>query len=290
MQRRDRAKGESLPDASIRAMEWIDIGVNLAHESFGADRDAVVARARDAGVAHFVVTGTSVGASRAALALARHYDALSPGLMVATAGLHPHHASELDDATLEALTQLAGDPRIVAVGECGLDFYRNLAPHAAQLAAFRAQLELAVRVRKPVFLHERDAHADFLALVREFRPHLVGAVAHCFTGGEAEVEAYLALDLHIGVTGWVCDERRGSALQRAVPLIPGDRLMLETDAPYLMPRTLSPKPATRRNEPAWVVEVARIVARLRGETLADVAAHSSATSRAFFGITPGRSR
>lgn len=271
-------------------MEWIDIGVNLAHESFADDLEAVVARARAAGVAHFVVTGTSVAASEAALALARRFDAHAPGLMTATAGMHPHHAAGLDAAALAAFTRLAAEPGVVALGECGLDFHRNLAPHAAQLAAFRAQLELAVRLRKPVFLHERDAHADFIALVREFRPHLVGAVAHCFTGGEAEVEAYLELDLHIGVTGWVCDERRGGALQRAVPRVPRGRLMLETDAPYLLPRSLAPKPSTRRNEPAWLVEVARVVAQLRGETPAELAAHTSATARAFFGLTPGISR
>ena len=271
-------------------MEWIDIGVNLAHESFTSDRDAVVARAREAGIVHFVVTGTSVGASRDALALARHFDALAPGLMTATAGLHPHHAAELDAAALEAFAELAADPRVVAVGECGLDFYRNLAPQAAQLAAFRAQLELAVTVRKPVFLHERDAHGEFIAMLREFRPHLVGAVAHCFTGDEAQVEALLALDVHIGVTGWVCDERRGSALQRAVPRIPRGRLMLETDAPYLLPRTLAPKPPTRRNEPAWLVEVARVVASLRGESEAELAAHTTAAAREFFGLTRGTPR
>jgi len=265
-------------------MEWIDIGVNLAHDSFRADLAEVVARARAAHVAHFVVTGTSIEASRAALTLARRHDAMSPGLMTATAGVHPHHASELDAAALETLAALAAEPDVVAVGECGLDFYRNLSPRAAQLAAFQAQLELAARLKKPVFLHERDAHVEFLALVREFRPHLTGAVAHCFTGGEAEVEAYLELDLHIGVTGWVCDERRGSALQRAVPRIPAGRLMLETDAPYLLPRSLKPAPKTRRNEPALLAEVARVVAMLRGETCEALAAHSSATARAFFGL------
>lgn len=271
-------------------MEWIDIGVNLGHESFRADLPSVLARARAAHVAQFVVTGTSVEASREALSLARHHDAAAPGLMTATAGLHPHHASELDASALEALAALAAEPEVVAVGECGLDFHRNFSPRAAQLAAFRAQLELAVHSRKPVFLHERDAHADFLALVREFRPHLTGAVAHCFTGGEAEVEAYLELDLHIGVTGWVCDERRGSALQRAVPRIPAGRLMLETDAPYLLPRTLRPRPATRRNEPAWLAGVARVVATLREESLEVLAAHTTATARAFFGLTPGTPR
>jgi TatD DNase family protein len=271
-------------------VEWIDIGVNLAHESFTADLAAVVERARAEHIVHFVVTGTGVAATREALALVRRHDAGTPGLMTATAGVHPHHASELDADALAALEDLARAPAVVAVGECGLDYFRNFSPHAAQLAAFRAQLELAAKLRKPVFLHERDAHGDFLALVREFRPHLTGAVAHCFTGGPAELEAYLALDLHIGVTGWVCDERRGAALQAAVARIPRGRLMLETDAPYLLPRTLRPKPSTRRNEPAWLTEIARVVAGLRGETMEELASHTTATARAFFGLTPGTPR
>jgi TatD DNase family protein len=261
-------------------VEWIDIGVNLTHESFAADLDDVLARARTAGVAQMIVTGTSVDASRAALDLARS----RTGLLTATAGMHPHHASQLDAAAIGGLRELAMQAECVAVGECGLDYYRNFSPRDAQLAAFRAQLELAVELRKPVFLHERDAHADFLALVREYRSSLTAAVAHCFTGGEAEVDAYLALDLHIGVTGWVCDERRGRALQRAVPRIPANRLMLETDAPYLLPRSLKPAPRSRRNEPALLVEVGRVVAQLRGETMESVAAASTATSRAFFGL------
>jgi TatD DNase family protein len=261
-------------------VEWIDIGVNLTHESFAADLAGVLERARAAGLAHLVLTGTSIVVSREAATLA----ASAPELLASTAGVHPHHAAELDAAALAELRVLAATPEIVAVGECGLDYFRNLAPHEAQLAAFRAQLELAVELRKPVFLHERDAHGDFLALVREYRAALPAAVAHCFTGGIAEVEAYLELDLHIGVTGWVCDERRGGELQKAVPRIPAGRLMLETDAPYLLPRSLRPAPKTRRNEPAWLTEVGRVVAELRGESIAELAAHTTATARRFFGL------
>jgi TatD DNase family protein len=265
-------------------VEWVDIGVNLTHDSFAADLDGVLARARTAGLAHLVITGTSVASSQAAVALARSCTAALSGEIAATVGMHPHHAAELDTGALAALRALAGQPEVRAVGECGLDYYRNFAPHAAQLAAFRAQLELAAELRKPVFLHERDAHGDFLALVREYRPSLVAAVAHCFTGDEAQVEAYLELDLHIGVTGWVCDERRGAALQRSVSRIPAGRLMLETDAPYLLPRSLKPAPRTRRNEPALLTEVARVVAQLRGESVESLAAHSTATARRFFAL------
>ncbi len=265
----------------MQQFELIDIGVNLTHDSFAADLAAVIQRAHEAGVVQFVGTGTTVDASRALVALAAQ---LPRGVLATTAGVHPHHAAELDDTALRSLAAVARDPRVVAIGECGLDYYRNFAPRTAQLAAFRRQLELAVELRRPVFLHERDAHGDFIAVVREFRPQLVGAVAHCFTGGPAEVDACLELDLHIGVTGWVCDERRGSALQAAVPRIPAGRLMLETDAPYLLPRTLRPTPRSRRNEPAWLAEVARTVATLRGESLAALAAHTTATARRFFSL------
>ena len=130
---------------------------------------------------------------------------------------------------------------MVAVGECGLDYFRNLSPPDAQRQAFIAQLEIATRVGKPVFLHQRDAHDDFVAILRDFAGTLLGGVAHCFTGGEAELEAYLALGLYIGITGWACDERRGHELRRSVPRIPLDKLLIETDAPYLLPRDLDPQ-------------------------------------------------
>lgn len=263
-------------------MQLVDIGVNLAHDSFDGDRAEVIARACTAGVTQMVITGSTVESSRRAQQLA----AGAPGRLAATAGVHPHHATELDEGGVESLRALAREPGVVALGECGLDYFRGFSPRAAQLAAFRRQLELAAELRLPVFLHERDAHDDFLALLREFRPALVAAVAHCFTGGPREAEAYLELDLHIGVTGWVCDERRGNALQAAAPVIPAGRLMIESDAPYLMPRSLRPLPKTRRNEPAWLPEVARVLATLRGESPDQLAAHTTATARAFFGLAP----
>jgi TatD DNase family protein len=201
-----------------------------------------------------------------------------------TAGVHPHHAQSFDAARREELSDLLRRPRVVAVGECGLDYYRNFSPPDAQRAAFVAQLELAVSARKPVFLHQRDAHGDFAAILKDFRGGLTGGVAHCFTGGRAELEDYLALDLHIGVTGWVSDERRGQPLREAVPHIPADRLMVETDAPYLLPRDLNPRPKSRRNEPCFLPHIARAVAHLRGESLDAVAASTTRNATRLFGL------
>ena len=240
-------------------MKLVDIGANLAHESFQHDLDAVLARARDAGVERIVVTGSSAESSLAAARLA----AAHPGFLYATAGLHPHHASDWSDALALRLRTLAAQPGAVAVGECGLDYFRDLSPRADQRRAFAAQLDIAVELQRPVFLHQRDAHADFLAILREYRGRLVDAVVHCFTDTAAALADYVALDCHVGITGWICDERRGHHLIAAVRDIPEDRLLIETDAPYLLPRT-APKLAHRRNEPAYLVYVLRAIAASRG--------------------------
>jgi TatD DNase family protein len=262
-------------------MALIDIGSNLTHQSFAADRAAVIARALRAGVTRQIVTGADLESSRAAAALAA-----ADSCLWSTAGVHPHQAATFDAATGEALLELLQQPRVVAVGECGLDYCRNLSPPAAQRAAFSAQLELSVRAAQPVFLHQRDAHADFTAMLREFHGRLRGGVAHCFTGGRAQLEDYLSLGLCIGITGWVCDERRGADLRDAVPHIPADRLMVETDAPYLMPRDLSPRPKSRRNEPENLPHIVRTVARIRNASFESVAAAATRTTVAFFGLPP----
>lgn len=263
-------------------LEFVDIGSNLTHSSFAGDLRQVLERAAGAGVTRQIVTGADLASSRAAAALA---SAHAPALWC-TAGVHPHRATELDTAARDALCGLLSLPRVVAVGECGLDYYRDFSPRSAQREAFAAQLEIAAAAAKPVFLHQRDAHEDFTAMLAEFRPALVGGVAHCFTGGPRELEAYLALGLAIGVTGWVCDERRGADLREAVPRIPADRLMIETDAPYLLPRDLTPPPRSRRNEPAFLPHIALAVAALRGEPPDALAAATTRNAVRLFGLGP----
>jgi TatD DNase family protein len=261
-------------------MHLVDIGLNLAHDSFDADRDEVIERAARAGVSRCIVTGTTIAASRDAIALAGS----RPGVLFSTAGVHPHHAAELDARGVDALRGLLQDPLVVAAGECGLDFYRNFAPPAAQERAFTAQLELAAEARKPVFLHQRDAHERFLALLSPRRAALTGGVAHCFTGGPEELAAYLALDLYVGVTGWICDPQRGESLRRAAPLIPLDRLLIETDAPYLLPKDIAPKPRSRRNEPSFLPHVLERLAALRAEPLDALARATQENSERLFSL------
>jgi TatD DNase family protein len=260
------------------ASSLIDIGINLAHDSFNSDRDAVIARAAQAGVVQMIVTGSTGPSTRQAIALAGGHS----GRLFATAGVHPHYARELNEELLAELRQLATLPEVVAVGECGLDYYRDLSPRAAQQKAFHRQLELAALVGKPVFLHQRDAHADFVAIVREHREALAGGVAHCFTGSREELVTYLQMDLAIGITGWICDERRGSHLLPLMSEIPADRLLLETDGPYLLPRDLPSKPESRRNEPAYLPHIAATVARARGTSVEELARTSSDATRQLF--------
>jgi TatD DNase family protein len=266
-------------------MHWIDIGANLTHASFDRDRAAVIARARSHHVLQMIVTGASVASSAAAIELARAH----PHTLFATVGVHPHYAAQLGAADLPALRELLGQPEVVAAGECGLDYNRNLSPREAQLRAFEWQLQLAAETGKPVFLHQRDAHQDFVAVLREHRSKLNAAVAHCFTAGAGELEDYLGLELSIGITGWLCDERRGADLRALLPRIPPERLMFETDAPYLLPRDLLPKPKSRRNEPMFLPHVAAAAAAARGESLEQCAAYSSANARAFFALPAPRS-
>lgn len=267
------------PGATAVSPALIDIGINLTHDSYDSDRDAVMARAAAAGVVQMVVTGASGEGSRKAAALARQH----PGKLFSTAGVHPHHATELTDELAQELEALARESEVVAVGECGLDYFRDFSPRDVQRAAFARQLEIAARVGKPVFLHQREAHADFVAILREHAAALsAGAVAHCFTGQGNELMDYLDMGLAIGITGWISDERRGYHLLPLMREIPVGKLMIETDGPYLLPRDLTPKPASRRNEPAFLPHIAATVARARSESVEAVAASTTAAARQFF--------
>jgi TatD DNase family protein len=263
-------------------MDLIDIGANLGHDSFDHDRDAVLERARAAGVAAMVVTGASREGSARALQLAQ----MHPEFLYATAGVHPHHAIEYTDECDAEMRALHAHPEVVAVGETGLDYFRDFSPRPAQRRAFERQLEIGAATGKPLFLHQRDAHADFMAVMRQFEGRLGPAVVHCFTGTREELFDYLDQDWHIGITGWLCDERRGQHLRELVRSIPANRLMVETDAPYLLPRTVRPQPSHRRNEPMYLAHIVEELARDRGEDVATTAASTTAVATAFFRLHP----
>jgi TatD DNase family protein len=258
----------------------VDIGINLAHDSYDHEREAVIARALEAGVVRMVVTGSSLDSTSRAIELCRQH----PGLLRATAGVHPHHAEAFPPEDDPRLAALLADPLVASAGECGLDYFRNFSCPKAQREAFARQLALAVASGKPVFLHQRDAHADFMAILREHLPKISRAVVHCFTGNGDELQEYLAEGLYVGITGWVCDERRGldvKALTREIPL---DRLMIETDGPYLLPRNLPRKVSHRRNEPMYLPYILRAISEARGEPAEQIAAETTRNALIFFDL------
>ncbi len=259
---------------------FVDSHVHLADAAFDDDREQVIERARLTGAGALICIGESI----AAAARAREIAARHPGFVYGTIGVHPHDAAGFEPARDEAALRDGVRSGAVAIGECGLDFYRDLSPRPAQLAALEMQLQLAGEVQKPVFLHERDAAAAMLEVLRRCRDQIPRGVIHCFTGDQTALRAYLDLDLHIGVTGWICDERRGQGLRQLVPLVPAHRLMLETDAPYLLPRTIRPQPRPGRNEPAFLVHVLDAVAACTGRPPAQVAAETTRTAEAFFAL------
>ena len=260
--------------------DLVDIGANLTHDSFDADRRKVVKAAEEAGVSRMILTGSSEQGSIDALALARNW----PFKMYATAGVHPHHASSYTDAVQRTLRGLLNEDEVVAVGECGLDYFRNFSPVESQQLAFGRQLKLAAETQLPLFLHQRDAHEDFVSILEPRVGEISRAVAHCFTGDNAQLQAYIDMDLYIGITGWICDERRGAHLKEIVGNIPLDRIMIETDSPYLLPRSLRPKPDTRRNEPRHLAEVLRVLAECMGQSEETLARHTTANAERFFAI------
>lgn len=257
-------------------MTFCDIGVNLTNKRFSQDLDTVLAEARLAGVDTIIITGTNEQESSAALALTQN----TTLALFSTAGVHPHDADAVSADWLEHLQILLASPEVVAVGECGLDFNRNYSSQDRQRAVFAAQLQLAKDYRKPVFLHERDAFEEQIALLKRYQ--INHGVAHCFTGDAAQMQAYLSLGLYIGVTGWVCDPKRGKDLQNAVAELPMDKLLLETDAPYLLPKTLPNK--VRRNEPKFLPVVAQAVAEIKGVTIEEVAQACCENAQRLFAI------
>lgn len=261
-------------------MELIDIGCNLTHDTFDHDRQAVIERARQAGIVQMVITGASEEGSTAALRLAREY----PGELFATAGVHPHHASDYTDQTDQLLRDLAQAHEVVAVGETGLDYFRDFSPRDVQREVFKRQLQIGIDSKKPLFLHMRDAHEDFHSILRDYRDQLAQVVVHCFTGTREELHQYIELDCHIGITGWICDERRGTHMKEFLEEIPINRLMLETDAPYLKPRNLRPRVKSHRNEPCWLPWIAGTVAAVRDEHPHFIAEQTTRNARAFFNL------
>lgn len=260
--------------------KYIDIAVNLIGSALEKNIDEVIQDAAAQGVSPLIVIGSDLDESDQAIRCCQQY----PQHLFCTAGVHPHHASEWQADSSERLQRLAALPQVVAIGECGLDYNRDFSPRPMQRKAFEAQLALAAELQMPVLMHERDAHEDFLAILTEYRSSLPGALLHCFTGNRQSMQAYLELDLHLGITGWVCDERRGKELAKLVTDIPDNRILIETDSPYLLPRSMRPKPKSSKNKPQYLPYISAYIADLRGQDHQEFAQRVYENSVDFFGL------
>jgi TatD DNase family protein len=262
----------------------IDIGVNLTNKRFDKDRGDVILRAKNQGVDKLLITGTSVVESQQALELCQHYQQKFPNTLFSTAGVHPHDANGVSDDYLAQLAQLAKQPQVKAIGECGLDFNRNFSAPAQQLKIFKEQISLAAELTMPLFLHQRDAFSPWFEELKPFTDQIPAMVAHCFTGNKVELEQCIAADMYIGITGWLCDERRGKDLQDIIKLIPSNRLLIETDAPYLTPRTIRPRPKSSRNEPSYLPYIVQQIAAITAIDGDEIACQTSINARKVFNL------
>ncbi|TMM45705.1 TatD family hydrolase [Colwellia ponticola] len=263
----------------------IDVGVNLTSQRFDKDREAVLCRAQNSALSALLITGTSVEESQKALLLCEQYQANFPGFLYSTAGVHPHDADHVSSDYIEQLKQLAQHDYVKAIGECGLDFNRNFSTPAQQQRVFSEQVALAAELNMPLFLHQRDAFNPWFATLKPYLDKIPAMVAHCFTGSKDELSQCIAADMYIGITGWLCDERRGQALRDIVSLIPLNRLLIETDAPYLTPRTIRPKPKSSRNEPSYLPFIVKEIASITGVDPTEIAWQTSSNAAKVFNFS-----
>lgn len=269
----------------------IDIGVNLFSSQFDGEHEDLLAAAFEAGITALLITGTNIANSQQAQAFCEQRTQRQPACF-ATAGVHPHHAQEVAKHWLQDLQQLAQRSEVVAMGEMGLDYFRNFSNPSSQRQCFAAQVSLAAECKLPLFVHDRDASADTLQilqreLLRAGHTDLSQVVIHCFTGSATALQGYLEAGCYIGITGWVSDHQRGLALRELIPHIPLSRLLIETDAPYLRPKNAPPaqlKKNKRRNTPALLPYVANTLAELLEVSAAQVQEHSSANAKRLFNL------
>lgn len=240
---------------------FFDIGVNLTHPSFVKDLDEVIANARKVGVDRMCITGTdleeSISASKVALSL--------PNKVISTAGIHPHKAKEYSSLYFSEIKDLLKLRNVRALGETGLDFYRNFSTPEDQKKSFEAHIETSIEYQIPLFLHVREAHKTFMEMLKPFKDSLPKTVVHCFTGTKEELFEYIEMGFYIGITGWLCDERRGQNLKELIKHIPLDKIVAETDAPYLIPRNLKLK-KIQRNEPKYLPHIVSEISFNRKES------------------------
>ena len=258
--------------------EIADIACNFTSDRFDKDLDEVIERAIANDITKFGLICSRLSDLDKLLEIYNRYSKE----MFFTIGVHPHHANEINEKYLEKLKEVININNPHAIGETGLDFFRNLSTYEEQVFAFEEQIKIAIDKNKPLFLHQRDSHDDFIKILRKYSSDINKAVVHCFTGTQKQLDDYLELDCYIGVTGWICDAKRNVELRKTIKNIPLERLMIETDCPYLIPKNLEEKPKNNRNEPTYLNHIANEVATLMKKDINDIREKTYKTSLSFF--------
>ena len=258
--------------------EIADIACNFTSERFDNDLDEVINQAIVNNITKFGLICSRLSEIDKLLEIYNRYSKD----MFFTIGVHPHHANEINEEYLKKLKEVINNNNPHAIGETGLDFFRNLSTYEEQIYAFEEQIKIAIDTNKPLFLHQRDSHDDFIKILRKYSSDINKSVVHCFTGTKEQLNDYLELDCYIGVTGWICDAKRNVELRKTIKNIPLERLMIETDCPYLIPKNLDEKPKNNRNEPTYLNHIANEVAALMKKDINDIREKTYKTSLSFF--------
>ena len=258
--------------------EIADIACNFTSDRFDNDLDEVINQAIVNNITKFGLICSRLSDIDKLLEIYNRYSKD----MFFTIGVHPHHANEINEEYLKKLKEVINNNNPHAIGETGLDFFRNLSTYEEQIFAFEEQIKIAIDTNKPLFLHQRNSHDDFIKILRKYSSDINKSVVHCFTGTKKQLNDYLELDCYIGVTGWICDAKRNVELRKTIKNIPLERLMIETDCPYLIPKNLEEKPKNNRNEPTYLNHIANEVATLMKKDINDIREKTYKTSLSFF--------
>ena len=253
-----------------------DIACNFTSERFNSDLDDVISNAIENNVEKFLVVSAELGDTEKIQKIKQKY----PENCFITLGVHPHHAKTFNDESALIMDKHIKNIDPNSIGETGLDFFRNISSYEEQMYAFNEQIKLAIKFNKPLFLHQRESHEDFIKVLKNYTEDLPPCVVHCFTGTQDELDAYLEIGFFIGLTGWICDERRNKDLRSSIKNIPLDKLMIETDCPYLIPKNLKTK--NNRNEPKHLPHIANEISLLMNIPLDEIILRTYNNSIKFF--------
>ena len=255
---------------------FIDIACNFTHKSFKDNLEEVIANAEIEDVKKFVLLCASLND----LGPIKDIQSKSPEKYFISAGIHPHHANEIVELEYKDLLNKLRSINPNAIGETGLDYFRNISPPKIQRESFQMHIEIAKELKLPLYLHQRDGHNDFIKIIKKNLDNFPKFVVHCFTGSQKELDDYLDLGAYIGLTGWICDAKRNIDLRQSIKNIPIERMMLETDSPYLIPKNLLKKPKKNINEPKYLPHIANEICELIGIEIEELkrATHNNTVS------------